>query len=346
MITAVLASLALAGPAHAAEIGVSSRGHATNPVWSDSGDHLAFEMNDFGGRIDLFVAKMSGGNPVGAPSQIKLPGSSSSFGGSNSIVAAPTWHKDGILIFEGANAGGTSRLFFWQPGGAAASELLSAAQVSGDLSWPAVSRDGTKLAFISAATGSGDLYIWDRGSNDVSQALTSPFTESAPRWNAGDKLAYTRKNRGTEDVFTYVGGKSIPLVGGNGDQSRPVWSGNTVLYFSSERGDGVWDIVATSGPGQKKTIARDVRLPIRAAPAITPDGQWVAYAFADPEKGDRIGFVRVDGSGATTVNTGFVASGEPAVMEVGGRWMLAFTALPGAGADWRKLHVVDITGKL
>ncbi|MCB9778397.1 MAG: PD40 domain-containing protein [Alphaproteobacteria bacterium] len=346
MITAVLASLALAGPAHAAEIGVSAKGHATNPVWSDSGDHLAFEMNDFGGRIDLFVAKMSSGSPMGAPTQIKLPGASSSFGGGGSIVTAPTWHSDGILIFEGSSPGGTSRLFFWQPGGASASELLSSSQISGDLSWPAVSRDGAQVAFISGATGSGDLYIWNRNSNEVSQALTSPFTEAAPRWSADGKLAYTRKNRGTEDVFTFVGGKSIPLVGGNGDQSRPIWAGDTVLYFSSERGDGIWDIVATAGPGQKKTIARDVRLPIRAAPAITPDGQWVAYAFADPEQGDRIGFVKVDGSSPTTVRTGLVASGEPSVMEVGGRWMLAFTALPGEGADWRKLHVIDITGQL
>jgi hypothetical protein len=30
---------------------------------------------------------------------------------------------------------------------------------------------------------------------------------------------------------------------------------------------------------------------------------------------------------------------------VNGRSYLTFTALPAAGADWRQLHVIDITGQ-
>lgn len=344
MILGLIAALALS--AQAAEIGTTGQGHASNPVWSKDGQWLAFELNTFGGQIDLYVVKVQNGNAVGSPQKVALPGSSSAFSGGGSIAVAPTWHPQGRLIFEGSNKGGSNRLFDWAPGGQGATELLSSAQIAGDLSWPTIRGDGKAVAFVSDASGLGDIYVWDRGTNAVEQALTSPFTESSPRYGSGADMAYSRKNRGSEDLFLLQGGASVPLIGGNGDQSRPVWAGTSVLFFSNERGDEHWDLVASAGAGAKNTVARDVRLPDRAAPAVTPDGQWVAYGMADPEKGHVIAFTRIDGSRTVEIDTGLVACGDPSVVEAGGRWFMAFTALPSAGSDWRGLHVVDITGKL
>lgn len=346
MILGFLAAALLSSPASAAEVGTAGQGHATNPSWSPDGQYLAFEMNTFGGQIDLYVVKVQNGTAVGTPQQVKLPGSSSSFAGGGAIAVAPNWHPQGRLIFEGSNKGGSTRLYDWAPGGSGATELLSASQISGDLSWPTIRRDGGAIAFVSDATGLGDLYVWDRNSNQVTRVLESPFTESAPRYGEGDTMAYSRKNRGSEDLFTLADGKTVPLVGGNGDQSRPTWAGTAVVFFSNERGEDHWDLVASAGVGQKTNLASDVRLPDRATPATTPDGQWVAYGLSDPERDDRIIFTKVDGSRTVEVPTGLVACGEPAVVEAGGRWYLAFTALPSEGSDWRALHVVDITGKL
>ncbi len=346
MIFGLLFAAALSTAAPAAEIGVSAQGHASNPAWSPDGQWLAFEMNTFGGEIDLYVVKIQNGNGVGAPQKVSLPGSSSAFSGGGGVAVSPNWHPKGRLIFEGSNKGGSSRLYDWAPGGQGATELLSAAQISGDLSWPTIRKDGRSIAFVSDATGQGDLYIWDRSTNQVEQVLSSPFSEAGPRYGDGEELAYSRKNRGSEDLFVYQDGQSTPLVGGNGDQTRPTWSGSSVVFFSNERGDDHWDLVVSGGVGAKSTVARDVRLPDRATPALTPDGQWVAYGMADPEKGDRIAFTKVDGSQTVEVPTGLVACGEPAVVDAGGRWFLAFTALPSEGSDWRGLHVIDITGKL
>ncbi|NOY24457.1 MAG: hypothetical protein GXP62_01155 [Oligoflexia bacterium] len=332
--------------AQATEVGTVGQGHATNPAWSSDGQYLAFEMNTFSGQIDLYVVKVQNGTAVGSPQQVKLPGSSSSFGGGNAVAESPNWHPQGRLIFEGSNKGGTSRLYDWAPGGSGATELLSAAQISGDLSWPSIRRDGAAIAFVSDVSGLGDIYVWDRNSNKVSQVLASPFTEAAPRYGTEDIMAYSRKNRGSEDLFTFRDGKGVPLVGGNGDQSRPTWAGDSVVYFSDERGHEHWDIGVSAGVGQKTVIAKDVRLPDRATPATTPDGQWVAYGLSDPERDDRIVFTKIDGSRTVEIPTGLVACGEPAVVEAGGRWFLAFTALPSEGSDWRALHVIDITGKL
>jgi len=346
MIFGFLAAAAFTAQVHASEVGISGQGHASNPAWSPDGQYLAFEMNTFGGQIDLYVVKVQNGNAMGAPQQVKLPGSSSSFAGGGAIAVAPTWHPQGRLIFEGSNKGGINRLYDWAPGGSGATELLSAAQIAGDLAWPTIRKDGGAIAFTSDAAGLGDIYVWDRSSNQVASALASPFTESSPHYGTGDHLVYSRKNRGTEDLFLLDDGKSTPLVGGNGDQTRPTWAGDQVVYFSNERGDEHWDLVVTSGPGQKLVLAKDARLPDRAAPAVSPDGQWVAYGLSDPGKDNRILFTKVDGSSTVEVETGLVACGDPAVVEAGGRWYLAFTALPSEGSDWRRLHIMDITGRL
>ncbi len=348
MILAMTLSLSLLGTAEAAEVAVTENGHASNPAWSGDGTQLAFEVNDFGGSISMYVVKVGNGNPMGTPTKVKLPGGGSQFGGSGSVVAAPSWHPDGMLIFEGSNSGGTNRLYFWQPGGAAASELLSVSQVAGDLSWPTVSPDGMSVAFVSDSSGSGDIFAWDRASNGVNKLATSPYSEMAPRYKSdGSTLAYSRKNQGSEDIFMMSSGQSMPRIGGNGDQTRPVWSTDKVVYFSNDRGEDHWDVVVSDAVGKKRTVARDVRLPIRAVPAISPDGNWVAFGFSDPEKASKIGVVKLDGSGATTISTGgLVAVGEPAIVESAGRIYLAFTALPAEGASWRTLHIVDITGKI
>lgn len=342
----LIAALA-AGPAQAAEVSVADRGHAMNPQFSPDGTQVAFEINNMSGKVALYVAKLSGSDPVGAPARVGLPGASSSFGSGGSVAAAPNWHPDGALIFEGSNAGGTMRLYFWQPGGAASAELLSSGQVSGDLSWPSISTDGQSVAFVSDQSGAGDVYIWNRSTNAVEMTVGSPFSEMAPRFNSdGSRFAYSRKNRGTEDIFTHTGASSTPLVGGNGDQSRPVWSGSTVVFFTNERGDDHWDIATSTGPGNKAVIARDVRLPMRSTPALSPDGRWVAWGSNINEKASAIFVTSVDGGNTISIDTGLVATGEPAMATAGGRTYLAFTALPSEGADWRQLHVIDITGKL
>ncbi|MDG1481535.1 MAG: hypothetical protein P8R54_18205 [Myxococcota bacterium] len=339
--------LGFALTAGAAEVSGSQDGHASNPSWSPDGGWLAYEVNNYGGNIDLFLVQVSNGNPMGSPQKINIPGSSSSFSSGGSTVAAPSWHPRGIVIFEGSNSGNDNRLYQQTPQGAAAGQLLTSGQINGDLSWPAVSPDGKYVAFVSDVSGAGDIYYWDRASNQVIQAVSSPYSEMAPRYNAdGTKLVYSRKNRGSQDLFIWDGSSSSPLVGGNGDQTRPAWSGDSVVFFSNERGDDHWDIAVSSGVGNKKTIARDIRLPQRATPSVSPDGRWVAYGVEDPDNSGKIMFTRTDGSTTVSLVTGVVACGEPSLIDAGGRVFLAYTALPSEGADWRQLHIEDVTSLL
>jgi len=345
----VLAAGLGVGTAQASEITTGTRGHAFNPVWSTDGKWLAFEINDYKETNDLFVVPIVGGTARTVPQKVKLPGAESSFSGGGAIATSPVWHPQGPLIFEGSVTGGSSRLYMLIPGRGAAAEIIKRHEVSGDLSWPAVNPAGTEAMFVSDATGSGDLYSYRWSDGSVTKVHGSKYTEMSPKYNDdGTKVAFTRKNRGGHDVFTLENGVARPRIGGNGDQSRPAWHKGDLVYFSNERGEQEWDILVSSGVGQKRTVAQDIRLPHRMTPSVTPDGDppdrgWVVYGVSDPTKSGKLYCESLFDDQIYEIDTGLVASGEAAMAFVGGRWLLAFTALPAVGADWRQLHVIDIT---
>src|SRR5205085_11321294 len=118
--------------------------------------------------------------------------------------------------------------------------------------------------------------------------VASAYSEMAPRFEpSSGRIAYSRKNLGGEDLFVAdESGTSSAWAGGNGDQTRPVWAGSSPVYFTDERGADHWDIAISSGTKSKRILARDVRLPLRAPPALSPDAKWGASAVADPKRPD------------------------------------------------------------
>lgn len=344
--------LVWSGLAGAVEVTWSGGGHASNPQFSPDGAWLAFEVNNNADKVDLYLVRLNAGNPTQPATRVTIPGGGSSFSASGSYTANPTWVTGGGLFFEAANPGGQTRIYYVTPGGAAPVEFLASSAAPGMLAWPAVSSDGTKVAFTSSATGSGDVYVLDRSANKVSAAFRTDTSENAPRFCSDNTtMVFTRKNYGSEDVFTWKLGsaETTPLTGatGNGDQTRPFCTASNVVFFSNIRGDEHWDIVSVPiAGGDGATLARDIRLPLRATPALTPDGLSVVYTSSVPAQDNLVYVTRLDGSGTKSINTGLSAVGEPDIIVVNGRTYLTFTALPSSGADWRQLHILDITGQI
>lgn len=342
----------LVAAAWAAPVSFPGGGHAENPQWSPDGAWLAFEVNNHADQVDLWVVSVAGGVPK-VPQKVTLAGgSTSNFSSGARFAANPTWVPGGGLLFEGGTAAGVVRLYFATAGSAVpAAEYLSTARLAGNLAWPAVSPSGQVVAFTSSATGAGDIYLYQVKDGSVSRAFNSELPENAPRFSPeGTSLVFSRKVQGTEDLAAWSVGTTViqPLQAGNHDQTRPRYAGSKVVYFTGERGGDHWDVaVADATPGATRTIvARDVRLPSRSPPQLSPDGRSVVYASMNPGQDHQVMVTRLDGSATVTLDTGLVAVADPTLVAAGGRTYLAFTALPAVGSTWRQLHVLDVTGKL
>ena len=70
-------------------------GHAYNPVFSVDGKFVAFEGNNLGGDVELYVSAVAGDIAKDA-AKVTLPlgrgGGRNPFGGSKQVTANPTWH--------------------------------------------------------------------------------------------------------------------------------------------------------------------------------------------------------------------------------------------------------------
>jgi len=333
----------------AGEVRFAGEGHAENPSWSLDGKFLAFEVNRFAGDIDMYFAELTGDIAKEAM-KVKLPGTGSGFGSSDQVVMNATWHKDGIAVFEGSSAGGQLRLYFASPGGASAAEMLPNTKVPGELTFPTISPDGNKLAFISDETGNGDVRTWDRSTDQLAQITDTPASETFPYYSSdGNRLLFTRKQNESLSIYEYniAAGTEARLASAMGDQTRPVYAANGHVVFFGGQSEGKWDVLIIDADGEnKRTLAEGVRFPTRARPALTPDGEWVAYGYDDPTKNDRIVLTKIDGSRSVEIITDFVACGEPSITMQSGRMLLAYTALPSEDSDWRFLYVMDITDRL
>jgi len=344
-IALVLGSAAVANP-----VAGPADGHAFTPTWSPDGKYLAFELNKQTKEVDLFFLPVDGVQD-GDAGKVRLPGQAGcSFSSCDAVAMNTTWHpSNGMAVFEASNSGGDYRLYFAKPSGGEAGEMIGSALSPGNLTFPQVSQNGRWLLFITSNTGRGDIATWSPDTGKVAQLTSTADSEAFPHFDRlAERVVFSRTHEDTQDLFelTVGGGEATLLAGGAGDQTRPVYAdGGRVVYFTSERGVGIWDVEAVVD-GKETTLASNVRLPLRQRPAVTADGKWVAYGFAAPTKNANIGLTRVDGSKTVTLETEYVACGEPSVVQVGGKTLLAFTALPASDAAWRFLVIEDITAQL
>jgi TolB protein len=349
---AVVAGLLVStATASAGPVRFEGEGHAETPAWSLDGKYLAFEVNRLAGTIEMFISEVQG-DVAGQSRVLKLPGSSGPYGGdSGSVATNATFHPDGIMLFEGSSNTGDYRIFYSKVTGSSPQQFIGTDQLSGKLTFPSLSSDGSQLAFIGSATGAGDLYVRSSADYKITQLTSTSLTELSPLLSAdGKRVVYSVRENGAQDLFemSVSGGSPTMVASGTGDQTRPVYAaGGGVVYFDGARGEGTWDLAMVPSVGGKPvTLARDVVLPTRARPCVTPDGKWVAFAHADPSRDDKIFLVSIDGNTTKEIPTGMKGAGDPAITVKGGRTLLAFTALPADKADWRTLMVMDITDKL
>jgi eukaryotic-like serine/threonine-protein kinase len=151
---------------------------------------------------------------------------------------------------------------------------------------PQLSPDGSKIAFESVRSGSGEIWICDRDGTNAQQ-LTR-FGAGTPRWSPdGRSIAFDSYKEGQYDIYVLgvAGGLPRRLTSEASLDAVPSWSGDgRWVYFGSNRAGSfqVWKAPADGGP----------------AIQVTRNGGFAAFESPD---GSRLYYAKFDAPGIWTV---------------------------------------------
>ncbi len=154
---------------------------------------------------------------------------------------APTWAGSKVVFVSYRN--GNADLYSISVFGGVETRLTTATSAE---TAPALSRDATKLAYATGASGTGR--VWTSLSDGTGAATATAgagggalAVEGAPSWNpTGDLLVFVSTADGSADLWaTAPGGTATRLHGTASAEVEPDWSpdGTKVVFVSNHSGD-------------------------------------------------------------------------------------------------------------
>jgi TolB protein len=149
---------------------------------------------------------------------------------------------------------------------------------------PALSPDGTRLAFASNRDGPFDLYTLDLLTGDVTRITDTPDYDANPTWSPdGLFLAYESFQNNNLDIYVApIDGSSAPirLTTDPGADHSPTWSprGRQVAFVSTQTGEPEIWLADLELVDQRFTNLSQSPNSLDFHPAWHPDGNALAWA--------------------------------------------------------------------
>jgi Tol biopolymer transport system component len=239
----------------------SATGWESEPAVSPDGSVVAFASNE-GGSAHIWAVGGAGGH-----TRVTSGPASDTW---------PAWVPDGsAILFTSDRTGGPA---VWKVPWPAGPPSL----VVSDAADPAVSPDGTRIAFVRADERAGGERIFVAPLADVGRAreLTSDsgglWDHTQPAWSPdGEAIAY--RAQGSLWTVPSRGGREKQLIGDGYTYERPAWSGDGLwIYFSANR-DGnfaIWRIASSGGAPRRITLGTGSE----RMPSLSRDGGRLAYS--------------------------------------------------------------------
>jgi Tol biopolymer transport system component len=245
----------------------SGPGVETDPAISPDGTRIAF-TSDESGTPDIWIAEIKGGPPRRLTT-------------SPANDTEPAWFPDGGLAFVSNRSG--------QPGiwRAKALDETAAALFIDDAESPAVSPDGTEIAFVRLGPG-GFTRVAVAPVADPSRVRVITTDRDGtgdhrtPSWSPdGRRVAYAAG--GGLRVVPAAGGEAVPLTSVEHD-GHPVWSrSGRFVYFTAVSDDDVsrlWRVRSTGGSRQPVTVGSGAEV----SPDVSHDGRTLAFSTDNTER--------------------------------------------------------------
>jgi Tol biopolymer transport system component len=271
-------------------------GNCQAPRWSADGTRLLYEVNYHEKKsIELYLYEPGKGTPRNVL-PVQRGGSSMTSGFSTrsaeSVVHEPSWSPAFINRFVYSASTATKDYDLYIDG---AGPIAVGPEVDGGAAWSA---DGHWIAFSSARSGQGDVYLLDVHNIEKAPVrLTSAPTSSElyAEWSPDSRsLAYVGHTSSGDNLYVIddIATSSAPrrLTSAPHTQTRPSWSpdGKLLAYYSNESDNKRFDlyVIAPQG-GNPRRIAQGVVMSAGGA-SWTPDSKSLVYVVDDDTRFDPV----------------------------------------------------------
>ncbi|HXY71310.1 MAG TPA: N-acetylmuramoyl-L-alanine amidase [Actinomycetota bacterium] len=181
----------------------------------------------------------------------------------------------GTVVFA-ADAGSASQIFAENADG---TDLRQVTNVAGGASDPALSPDGTRVAYVVGTETSANIWVKPLSGGTPQQVTDSSGFNGTPAWSPdGTQLAFTSDRGGNDDIWivTLKSGSLRQVTENPATDTDPTWSRlGTGLAFASNRTGNfdIWTVSLSSGVlTQRTTDPGD-----DTQPAWAPDGTEIAF---------------------------------------------------------------------
>lgn len=159
---------------------------------------------------------------------------------------------DGARMVASISYGDQSDLYLLSKDGEVVKNLTNTAY---DEVSPTFSPDGGKIAFVSSAAGSPQIYVMSVEGGDAARLTFAGEYNYAPDWGSNGLIAFASMENSNSDLFTVTeGGQIARLTQNQGSNKDPSWSPDgRYLSFVSQRPDGS-GIYLMSADGRYQTM--------------------------------------------------------------------------------------------
>lgn len=199
----------------------------------------------------------------------------------HSLNIGPAWGPDGRMLAYASYASHFPDIYLTLLDGRPLTRPAQGSETIHNQN-PAISPDGTKIAFTtsrSGQTGYYDIYVVNRDGSNLHNLTpgTDKWNEGAPTWSPnGTQLAFTSDRTGTNQIYVMnADGTNVRRVTFAEKCDRPTWSPLNFIAYTLERAGGK-DIAITDLSRMEARVLTD-GMGSNEQPTVAPNGRHVAF---------------------------------------------------------------------